>query len=329
MIGRLPPPPHPTLWADNGCGDPCPCGFQRTAAQCPPMTRADTISGSDADFGAVLAEVGGLDLSRTRLRPQGRLDLPGALLQVDGSSACRGVHRSHVAVTFGVLRNKVGLQSRRRRPLTDVLKVPASTAAGVLLFANDIDLEDLWTRRRPWANRLAELEPAFVVLPDFSLWAGDHALTTRYNLVRSLRFVDLLQDRGITVIPHFYWATARDMTDIASWIDTNLPEAIAIDMQCKPRPDRAFLLELAWLRQNVVCPPRLLVAGMDAGRGLERVRSVWANLTVTRNFVPEVAKHVDVWDGPSGRSIRGSSDDPPAVLLARRFTRLEAAMRGA
>jgi hypothetical protein len=101
------------------------------------------------------------------------------------------------------------------------------------------------------------------------------------------------------------------MSDIASWIDTNRPEVIAINMQCKPRPDRAFLRELAWLRQNVVHPPRLLVAAMDAGRGLERVRSVWPDLAVTRNFVPEVAKHVDVLDGPGGRPIRGSSDDPP------------------
>ena len=327
MIGRLPLPPHPTLWADNGCGDQCPCGFQRTSVQCPPIARADTVSGSDADLGATLAEIGGLDLSRTRLRPQGRLDLPDALLQVDGSAACRGVHRSHVAVTFGVLRNKVGPRSRRSRPLTEVLNVPASTAAGVLLFANDIDLEDLWTRRREWAARLAELEPAFVVLPDFSLWAGDHALATRYNLVRSVRFVDLLQNRGLAVVPHFYWATYRDMSDIASWIDTNRPEVIATDMQCQPRPGRSFLLELAWLRQNVAHTPRLLVAGMDAGRGLERVRSVWPHVTVTRNYVPEVATHVDVSDGPGGRPIRGSSDDPPAVLLARRFARVEDAMR--
>jgi len=327
VIGRLPPDPHPTLWADNTCGDPCPCGFQRTAAQCPQAAQPDTLSGSDGDLGAALAEVGGLDLSRTILRSQPKLHLPDALLQVDGSAVCRGVHRSHVAVTLAVLRNKVGLRSRRRRPLTGVLNIPASTAAGILLFANDIALEDLWTHRGPWAGRLAELEPAFVVLPDFSLWAGDHALATRYNLVRSLRFVDLLQDRGLAVIPHFYWATAPDLVDIASWIDTNQPEIIAIDLQCKPRPDRSFLLELAWLRQHLVRPPRLLVAGMDAGRGLDRVRSVWPDLTVTRNYVPEVAKHVEVRNGPDGAPIRGTSDDSPPLLLARRIARLEAAMR--
>ena len=91
-----------------------------------------------------------------------------------------------------------------------------------------------------------------------------------------------------------------------------------------PGPSAAFLLELEWLRQRLTCPPDLLVAGLDAGRGLRSIASVWPTVSVTRNYVPEVAKHVDRIDLAGGVSVRGQSDDPPAVLLERRIARAEA-----
>lgn len=328
MSGRLPLEPNRTLFSfAGGCPDPCYCGYRGTAAECPPDAPADSISGASVDVGAALAEVRGLELGRTRLRPQERIHLPPVLAQVDGSAACRGVHPPVVAVTFGVLKNKIGLKPRSPRLLNDILHVPPTTRAGVLLFANDSTLEDLWRDRRAWVDRLALLLPAFVVAPDFSVWADDHALATRYNLVRSVRFIELLQDRGLPTIPHFYWSTPRDLEAIAAWIDANAPEAIAIDMQCMPRPPIDFLLELEWLRDHVSRPPTLLVAGIDAGSNMDTIRGVWPTVSMTRNYVPEIAKHVDLRDLADGRSVRERSDDPPPVLLERRLARAEASAR--
>jgi hypothetical protein len=232
-----------------------------------------------------------------------------------------------VAITFGVLRNKIGLRARNPRLLTEVLHVPAETRAGVLLFANDPALEELWQHRRRWVARFELLDPAFVVAPDFSVWAGDHALAARYNLVRSVRFIELLQDHGIPTVPHFYWSTPKDLEDVAVWIADNRPEIIAIDMQCMVRPTIAFLRELAWLRTNLSEPPKLLVAGLDAGLGVESIASVWPTISITRNYVPEAAKHVDRRDLLDGRSVRERSDDPPSILLERRLARAESKVR--
>jgi hypothetical protein len=322
VSARLPPDPSAVLMSLSACPDPCYCGYRQTAAECAPKPPPDTLTGTSADIGSALAEVRGLDLGRTRLCGR-KVNLPQVLLQVDGSVACRGVHRPVVAVTFGVLKDKIGITSRRAKPLTRILHLPAGTAAGILLFAKDDDLEDLWARRRAWAGRIAELHPAFVVAPDFSLWAGDHALATRYNLVRSVRFIELLQDRGLPVVPHFYWATPRDIRDIVTWIDENEPQTVAIDVQCMQRPTWAFLAELEWLRGQLRQPPDLLVAGLDIGRGLHAIAAVWPNIAMTRNFVPEVAKHVDVRDTPDDWTVRVSSDDSPAVLLERRILRAE------
>jgi Domain of unknown function (DUF4417) len=209
-----------------------------------------------------------------------------------------------------------------------VLHLPRETRAGVLLFANDRLLEGLWRNRREWAKRLAQLDPAFVVTPDFSLWAGDHALGTRYNLVRSVRFIELLQDRGLATIPHFYWSTPQDLADIAAWIDANQPEAVAIDMQCMPTPSEAFQDDLAWLREQLPKPPTLLVAGIDAGPRLDKLKAIWPELSMTRNYVPEIAKHVELRDLEDGTRVRERSDDAPSILLERRLERAEVLMVG-
>lgn len=329
MTGRLPPEPGRVLFSfAHSCPDPCYCGYRGTEAECPPNPPADTLSGASDDIGPALAEVRGLALKTTVLRSQARISLPNVLLQVDGSKACRGVHRPTVAIAFGQLSAKIGLRARQPRPLTDILHLPKATRVGVLLFANDPLLEGLWRNRREWAKRLAQLNPAFVVTPDFSLWAGDHALGTRYNLVRSVRFIELLQDWGLATIPHFYWSTPRDLADIAAWIDANQPEAVAIDMQCMPTPGEAFQAELAWLREQLSKAPTLLVAGIDAGPRLKNLAAIWPELSMTRNFVPEIAKHVELREREDGTRVRERSDDAPNVLLERRLERAEVLMVG-
>jgi Domain of unknown function (DUF4417) len=329
VTARLPREPARFLFSfAESCPDPCHCGYRGTEAECPPNPHPETLSGASDDIGSALAEVRALELDTTVLRPQARIALPPVLLQVDGSKACRGVHRPTVAIAFGQLIAKIGLRARKRRRLTDILHLPQGTRVGVLLFANDPLLEGLWRNRREWATRLAQLEPAFVVAPDFSLWAGDHALGTRYNLVRSVRFIELLQDRGLATIPHFYWSTPRDIGDIAAWIDANRPEAVAIDMQCMPTPTEAFLAELAWLREQLPKPPTLLVAGIDAGPRLKKLVAIWPELSMTRNFVPEVAKHVELRERGDGTWVRERSDDAPSILLERRLERAEFLMVG-
>lgn len=145
------------------------------------------------------------------------------------------------------------------------------------------------------------------------------ALATRYNLVRSVRLVSMLQAVGLSVVPHLFWADERDLRDCAIWIDDNRPEAIALDLQCAAGHLDRIVQQLGWLREHVVTPPRLLVSGVDIGARLAKVLLIWPELTITRNYVPAVAKHVDVRMRPDGSLARISSDDEPRLILERRI----------
>jgi len=108
----------------------------------------------------------------------------------------------------------------------------------------------------------------------------------------------------------------------------NQPEAVAIDMQCMPTPGEAFQAELAWLREQLSKAPTLLVAGIDAGPRLKNLAAIWPELSMTRNFVPEIAKHVELREREDGTRVRERSDDAPNVLLERRLERAEVLMVG-
>jgi hypothetical protein len=282
------------------------------------------LSRDSPDLAAALAQVGGLDLADTTMRPQGHIDLPAVLAQVDGTDACRGFSRPTMAVTIGVMMRRAGARARDDRTLAERLGLPQGTRVGLLLFAHDADLEDLWARGGLWIPTIARWAPAFVTTADFSVWEGDHALATRYNVVRSVRHVSILQDAGLPVVPHVFWADDRDLHDWARWIDDNRPEAIAMDLQCAGRGHIHRLIpELLALRQAVARPPRLLVNGIDIGALLGKVVGAWPEATITRNYVPEVAKHVEARERRDGSVARRSSDEPPNALLDRRIRLVE------
>jgi hypothetical protein len=93
-----------------------------------------------------------------------------------------------------------------------------------------------------------------------------------------------------------------------------------------PAVGEEFCAQLRWLREQLRQPPRLLVAGIDAGRRTDRLAAIWPELSITRNYVPEVAKHVNLRDRADGTQARDRSDDPPPVLLERRVARAEVLM---
>lgn len=309
--------------APAACAEHCFCGYFGTPRECPAVAPKDVLSGDSPDVGSALAELGGLDLGATTMAPQRQIDLPNVLVQVDGTAACRGLVRPVMATTIGTMMARAGARARDDRDLAERLGLPAGTSVGLLLFAHDQDLEVIWAHRQQWLPTISRWTPTFVTTPDFSVWAGDHGLATRYNIVRSVRLVTKLQALGLTVIPHLFWADARDLRDCEAWIEDNRPEVIALDLQCSAGELRQIVHDLRSLRERLTTPPRLLVNGIDIGARLASVLAAWPELTITRNYIPEVAKHVDVLERRDGSLARVTSNDPPAVILERRVALAE------
>lgn len=302
----------------------CLCGHKGTAAGCSGIPRADLLGRLDPDFGAALAEVRGLNLGLTRAIEQSLPPLPRFLAQVDGTAVCSDLVRPTVAVAFGILRRRAGREPRSHQTLTERLKVAPGTQVGLLLFAKDKVLEDLWRRRDRWIPTIADWRPGFVVAPDFSVWDGDPALGSQYNIVRSLRFFEALQRAGIPSIPHLYWGSQIQLDAWADWLRDNAPPTIAMDLQCRGGAQFTRLLaDLRSLRERLTSPTHLVVSGIGPSRDLARLIERWPDVTVTRNYVVEVAKHVDVSRRPDGSFARTSSDLDPTRLFVNRIEAAE------
>jgi hypothetical protein len=306
------------------CKALCVCGQLGTASGCTEVTRPDLLNRDDPDFAAALAEVRGLDLGLTTSIAQPLPPLPRFLPQVDGTAACARLVRPTVAVAFGILRRRAGASPRSSQTLAQRLKVSKVTKAGLLLFAKDAVLEDLWDRRSRWAPTIADWKPDFVVAPDFSVWDDDPALGGQHNIVRSLRFYEALQRADVPTIPHLFWGSRQQLGAWKSWLQANDLPIIAMDLQCRGRAQFTRLLaDIRDLRESLVATPHLLVSGIGPTRDLARLLEVWPDLSVTRNYVTEVAKHVDLVPRADGSFARVSSDRSPASLLVERVETME------
>lgn len=318
--------PNQLTWAPPlaACEAMCLCGQKGTAAGCSETRRPDLLGRLDLDFAAALAEVRSLELGLTRAMKQPLPPLPRFLAQVDGTAACAQLVRPTVAVAFGILRRRAGTESRSGLALAERIKVGSGTTVGLLLFAKDDALEDLWHRRDRWIPTIASWQPDFVVAPDFSVWDGDPALGGQYNMVRSLRFYEALQRAGIPAIPHLFWGSLRQLDEWSAWLRDNVPPVISMDVQCRGGAQFTRLLtDMRLLRERLVAPTRLLVSGIGPTRDLARLVERWPDVTVTRNYVVEVAKHVDLARRTDGSFARVSSDLTPAELLVKRVEMAE------
>lgn len=318
--------PNQLTWAPPlaACEAMCLCGQKGTAAGCSESRRPDLLGRLDLDFAAALAEVRSLELGLTRAMEQPLPPLPRFLAQVDGTAVCAHLVRPTVAVAFGILRRRAGIESRSGLTLVERIKVGQGTKVGLLLFAKDDVLEDLWRRRDRWIPTIAAWQPDFVVAPDFSVWDGDPALGGQYNSVRGLRFYEALQRAGVPAIPHLFWGNPRQLNEWSAWLRDNVPPVISMDVQCRGGAQFTRLLaDLGMLRERLAAPTRLLVSGIGPTRDLARLLERWPDVTVTRNYVVEVAKHVDLARRADGSFARTTSDVTPAELLVKRVDMVE------
>src|SRR6185437_3815525 len=150
------------------------------------------------------------------------------------------------------------------------------------------------------------------------------ALGGQYNIVRSLRFYEALQRASVPAIPHLFWGNRRQFDEWSAWLRDNTPPVISMDLQCRGGAQFGRLLaEVRELRERLGEPTRLLVSGIGPTRDLVRLLERWPEVTVTRNYVVEVSKHIDVARRLDGSYARMSSDAEPADLLVKRVDAVE------
>jgi hypothetical protein len=206
------------------------------------------------------------------------------------------------------------------------LGIDARTRVLLVMFANDALLEgQIWPGRHQFAGSLGLWRPDAVAVPDFSVWLHDSWLERQFAIVRSLRFFELLQEHGITAVPHVFWGDPCQLQEWVSWIRTNPVEWIAMDVQClQPALRPMYLAELREFREALGVAPRLLVGGTSDAQWMRSLRAVWPGAAFTANV--SVLAHKRRYllphrDGSVARVVWGGAD--PADLLVREVERLE------
>jgi hypothetical protein len=137
-------------------------------------------------------------------------------------------------------------------------------------------------------------------------------------------FYEALQRAGVPAIPHLFWGNPRQLNEWSAWLRDNVPPAISMDLQCRGGAQFTRLLtDMGLLRERLAAPTRLLASGIGPTRDLARLVERWPDVIVTRNYVVEVAKHVDLARRPDGSFARIASDLSLAELLVIRVETAE------
>jgi hypothetical protein len=313
--------------------DPTKCDQCLVAGRCPGGATAsactdDTFNPSQSDFDACLASTRGLDLATTLARPQIPIDLSTFIPQIDGNSICREVSRPWVAVTLGEWMKRSGSGRRLSGTMQERLHIDARSRVLFVLYANDNLLEqDLWPSRDQFLDNLGVWRPDAVAAPDFSVWQGDSWIERQWAMVRSLRFYEMLQDRGFAAIPHVAWGDHGQMDEWARWLNANKVQRIAMDLQCLQQTRRRFLPELAAFRDALSPTPSLLVNGVTDELGLHALLGAWPEVSFTANVTVLAYKRRQIVprrDGSTTRAIVDRADSSSLVRLE--IERIEAAI---
>jgi len=175
--------------------------------------------------------VGGLDIAiRIRSVPTAAPSLPQYIPRVQPRAGFQGAKWPAFAVPI----DRVGTEPPLLTAKTMKAKMRISDDAKIVLLTHQHDhiLESLWKYRYRLTEELRQAEFDLVLVPSFSTWDTRTRLEHRYQIARSLRFLELLVESRIPTLPNVSWYLEVDILEWArelrSWPG---PRAFSIDLQ--------------------------------------------------------------------------------------------------
>jgi hypothetical protein len=137
-------------------------------------------------------------------------------------------------------------------------------AGGMLgFYANDYQLEALWTKREYYIDILAEQQWGCLVSPNLSLWADAPLSEQIWNVYRSRWLARAWQDAGTPVVPDLNWSTPESYEFCFEGIPFAPPVACVNTRNVRRDTSAAFL---AGLREAVdrIEPDTILLYGKSS-----------------------------------------------------------------
>lgn len=136
------------------------------------------------------------------------------------------------------------------KPSGHILKTGAAVPhfaglTGLDFFVPDTLLEAMWARGH--FNRVlpAELDVAFAIAPDFSVYWGDPRQEQDFAIARSLNVCDAWTRAGIPMIPIATWARDEHRIQIADFVQAGNYKTVALNFQMLHRTHRGKVVSEA------------------------------------------------------------------------------------
>jgi hypothetical protein len=197
------------------------------------------------DLAAYFADVRGPRFDNVRARRTSLPHLPLTTPRLRPRRELRGhLRRPFYAVGSdeAIIRRKFVLAAD---DLRDIVDIWGNQGLALMLFGADLEMEELWRRRKSLVPQIAAAGYDFVAPPSFSARINHPPAEFIFNVKRSLIFFELLQAHGVPSAPRLAWLSEHDVRRAAEWC--NRQEAVqfvVLDLAIKQPKEWKLQLEL-------------------------------------------------------------------------------------
>lgn len=163
----------------------------------------------------------------------------------------------------------------------------------VILTNNDPRMNAMWFRRSQVANALASADVSGVLGPAFSIYLGEEPIAHRFNTARSLRFWEMLVERGIPTAPGIGFTSIRDARLLGEWAQSVGLRSVFFDLQ-RTRTSDALAAARACLPAFLEQVPRLesiVVNGLFRPNRIQQYQAILRESSGARLTFTSITPH--------------------------------------
>lgn len=235
----------------HGCLLRGACGEMQTPRACQPIYGEPRYGGLNVlhparhDLADYFADVRGPSFDNVCAQSTLLPDLPLTIPRLRARRELRGhLRRSFYAVGSdeAIIGRKFVLAAD---DLRDIVDIWGNQGLALMLFGADLEMEELWRRRKSLIPQIAAAGYDFVAPPSFSARINHPPAEFIFNAKRSLIFFEMLQVNGVPSAPRLAWLSEHDVRRAAEWC--NRQEAVrlvVLDLAIKQSREWKLQLEL-------------------------------------------------------------------------------------
>lgn len=186
------------------------------------------------------------------------------------------------------------LKSKREfSNIHEILKIKPTVKILARFFDKDASLEKVSAEGVKLFDRLAKLDVGIFTSPNFSVVLKYPISDQVVNVKRSLICAQQLSERGVSVIPHIFWAGNLHMKMLVDWINNPKNNAKTIIIDLGEGGKRFFsktLADLIVLKNSLDPEIQLIISGPGTYDKISKLKLALGNFTLIESTAARFSK---------------------------------------